>query len=204
MHFSQIAFFIMHLHQTLPAFRNPESGSPTTSHTFSIKNKWPNLNEHVIAMEEEELDESNISEFTRLVEQQEQTWKPAAEELETINVGSDQVKKELKIGTLITSEQRIKMIALLQEYSDVFAWSYEDMPGLDTNIIVHKIPLEECCKPVKQKLRRAHSDIWIKVKVELEKQWDAGFLEVVRYPRWVSNIVVVPKKEGKIRVCVDF
>ncbi|XP_052312432.1 uncharacterized protein LOC112328962 [Populus trichocarpa] len=145
-----------------------------------------------------------IIEFTRLVEQQEQTWKPIAEELETINVGSDQLKKELKIGTLITSEQRIKMITLLQEYSDVFAWSYEDMPGLDTNIVVHKIPLEEGCKPVKQKLRRAHPDVWIKVKAELEKQWDAGFLEVVRYPQWVSNIVVVPKKEGKIRVCVDF
>ena len=96
------------------------------------------------------------------------------------------------------------MITLLQEYSDVFAWSYEDMPGLDTNIVVHKIPLEEGCKPVKQKLRRAHPDVWIKVKAELEKQWDASFLEVVRYPQWVSNIVVVPKKEGKIRVCVDF
>jgi hypothetical protein len=42
------------------------------------------------------------------------------------------------------------------------------------------------------------------VKVELEKQWNAGFLKVVKYPQWVSNIVVVPKKEGKIRVCVDF
>ena len=70
----------MHLHQTLPAFRNPESRSPTTSHKFSIKNKWSNLNEHVIAMEEEEWDESNISEFIRLVEQQ---------ELETINMSSD-------------------------------------------------------------------------------------------------------------------
>ncbi|KAJ6974614.1 hypothetical protein NC653_030665 [Populus alba x Populus x berolinensis] len=187
-----------------PGEKNPESGSPTTSHTFSIKNKWPNLKEHVIAMEEEEWDESNISEFTRLVEQQEQTWKPATEELETINVGKGQLKKELKIGTLITSEQRIKMITLLQEYSDVFAWSYEDMPGLDTSIVEHKIPLEEGYKPVKQKLRRAHPDIWIKVKAELEKQWDAGFLEVVRYPQWVSNIVVVPKKEGKIQVCVDF
>ena len=42
-----------------------------------------------------------------------------------------------------------------------------------------------------------------KVKAEIEKQWNAGFLEVVKYPQWVSNIVVVPKKEGKIRVCVD-
>ena len=40
-------------------------------------------------MEEEEWDESNISEFIRLVEQQEHTWKPPAEELETINMSSD-------------------------------------------------------------------------------------------------------------------
>jgi hypothetical protein len=158
----------------------------------------------VIAVKEEEWDESNIREFAKLVEQHEQTWKPAVEELETINVGGDQSKKELKIGTLITLEQRIAMIALLQEYADVFAWSYEDMSGLDTNIVVHKIPLEEGCKPVKQKLRRAHPDVWIKVKAELEKQWNADFLGVVKYPQWVSNIVVVPKKEGKIRVCVDF
>jgi len=53
-------------------------------------------------------------------------------------------------------------------------------------------------------LRRAHLDVWIKVKAELEKQWNADFLEVVKYPQWISNIVVVPKKVGKIRVCVDF
>jgi hypothetical protein len=159
MHFSNVVYLYAHLHQTPSAFRNPESGSSIISHTLNIKNEWPNFNEHVIAVEEEEWDESNIRELAKLVEQHEQTWKPAIEELETINVGSDQSKKELKIGTLITLEQRTTMIALLQEYADVFAWSYEDMPGLDTNIVVHKIPLEEGCKPVKQKLRRAHPHV---------------------------------------------
>jgi hypothetical protein len=64
-------------------------------------------------------------------------------------MGSDQSKKELKIGTLITPKQRAELIALLHEYANVFAWSYEDMFGLNTNIMVHKIPLEEDCKPVK-------------------------------------------------------
>jgi hypothetical protein len=96
-------------------------------------------------------------------------------------MGNDQSKKELKIGTLITPKQRVELIAILHDYTNVFAWSYKDMPGLNTNIVVHKIPLEEGCKPVKQKLRRAHPDTWIKVKAELEKQWNAGFLEVVKY-----------------------
>jgi hypothetical protein len=109
-------------------------------------------------MEEEEWDESNIREFTKLVEQHEKTWEPAAEELETINVGSDQSKKELKIGTLIMLKQMTELIALLHEYANFFAWFYEDMLGLNTNIVVHKIPLEEGCKPIKQKLRRAHPD----------------------------------------------
>jgi hypothetical protein len=133
-------------------------------------------------MEEEEWEESNIKEFTKLIEQHEKTWEPAAEERETINMGNDQSKKELKIGTLITPKQRVELIAILHDYTNVFAWSYKDMPGLNTNIVVHKIPLEEGCKPVKQKLRRAHPDTWIKVKAKLEKQWNAGFLEVVKYP----------------------
>jgi hypothetical protein len=69
---------------------------------------------------------------------------------------------------------------------------------------VDRVPLVEGCKPVKKKLKRTHPDILIKVKKEIEKQWNAGFLEVVKYPQCVSNIVVVPKKEDKIRVCVDY
>ena len=55
-------------------------------------------------------------------------------------------------------------------------------------------------KSVKQRLRKTNPNVLIKVKVEIEKQWNADFLKVVKYPQWVSNIVVVPKKEDKIRV----
>ena len=155
-------------------------------------------------MDEEEWNEDYMKEFTRQVEQSEHAWKPAKEELEVINVGTEQDKRELKIGTLITAGERCNLTSLLQEYMDVFAWSYADMPGLDIDIVVHRVPLIEGCKPVKQKLRRTRPDILLKVKAEIKKQWDAGFLEVIKYPQWVSNIVVVPKKDDKIRVCVDF
>jgi len=155
-------------------------------------------------MEEEEDGEDDIEEFKKLIEQSEHAWKPAKEEIELINVGTELDKRELKIGKLVIADIRTKLIALLQEYVDVFAWSYADMPGLDSDIVVHKLPLIESCKPVKQKLRRTIPDILIKVKEEITKQWDAGFLEVVEYSEWVSNIVAVPKKDNKIRVCVDF
>ena len=56
------------------------------------------------------------------------------------------------------------------------------MPGLDTDIVVHRIPLVEGCKPIKQKLRRTHLEILIKVKAEIAKQWNASFSKVVKYP----------------------
>ena len=42
------------------------------------------------------------------------------------------------------------------------------------------------------------------IKEEVKKQYNAGFLRVVNYPEWLANMVPVPKKDGKFRMCVDF
>ncbi|XP_052723844.1 uncharacterized protein LOC128193781 [Vigna angularis] len=78
------------------------------------------------------------------------------------------------------------------------------MPGLDTDIVQHKLPLKPECLPVKQKLRRMKPEMSLKIKEEVEKQFDAGFLAVAKYPQWVANVVPVPKKDGKVRMCVDY
>ena len=57
---------------------------------------------------------------------------------------------------------------------------------------------------MKQKLRRTHPDMAVKIKEEVQKQIDAGFLVTSTYPQWVANIVLVPKKDGKVRMCVDY
>jgi len=38
----------------------------------------------------------------------------------------------------------------------------------------------------------------LKIKEEVKKQFDAGFLAVARYPEWVANILLVPKKNRKV------
>uniref|UniRef100_A0A2N9F0R4 RNA-directed DNA polymerase n=1 Tax=Fagus sylvatica TaxID=28930 RepID=A0A2N9F0R4_FAGSY len=87
--------------------------------------------------------------------------------------------REVKIGTRCTTEQKEALIALLREFHEIFAWSYQDMPGLDTDIVVHKIPLKPECKPVKQALRRMKPEVILKIKEEVEKQLKAGFLSTV-------------------------
>ena len=44
----------------------------------------------------------------------------------------------------------------------------------------------------------------LKIKEEVKKQLDARFLEVAKYLKWVANIVPVLKKDGKVRICVDY
>ena len=78
------------------------------------------------------------------------------------------------------------------------------MPGLDTDIIAHRLSLREECAPIKQKLRRVKPEMLLKIKEEMKKQLDVGFLEVAKYPQCVANIVPVPKKDDKVRMCVDY
>ena len=95
-------------------------------------------------------------------------------------------------------------MALLTEFKEVFAWSYEDMPRIDIDIVQHYIPTNPTIESVKQKLRRMKLEWTLKIKEEVEKQYNAGFLRVVNYLEWLANVVLVLKKDGKVRMCVDF
>ncbi|KAA0046475.1 RNA-directed DNA polymerase-like protein [Cucumis melo var. makuwa] len=44
----------------------------------------------------------------------------------------------------------------------------------------------------------------IKIKEKVKKKFDVGFLALAKYPNWVANIVPVPKKDGKVRMCIDY
>ena len=128
----------------------------------------PNFEHSVFEAEEEEWDEIP-EEVARQLENEEDTIQSYKEPLETVNLGSEENVKEVKIGALLSPQVKEQLISLLKEYVDVFAWSYQDMPGLDTDIVEHKLPLKPECPPVKQKLRRTHPDMAVKIKEEVLK-----------------------------------
>ena len=76
-----------------------------------------------------------------------------------MNLGIKEDKKEVKIGANLEPSVKQRFIQMLHDYVEIFAWSYEDIPGLDTDIVVHRLPTKEDCPPVKQKFRCMHPEI---------------------------------------------
>ena len=95
-------------------------------------------------------DDDLSPDLLRLVEQDERQILPHQEILKAVNLGTEKERKKVKIETTLSPAIRKELIDLLQDYSDVFAWSYQDMPSLDTDIVVHRLPLREECAPVKK------------------------------------------------------
>ena len=80
------------------------------------------------------------------------------DEITTINVRTEKDMRLVQIGSTLSSEERECLVTLLKDFKDVFTWSYEDMPGIDPEIVQHRIPLDPEAQPIKQKLRKIRPD----------------------------------------------
>ncbi|XP_039165946.1 uncharacterized protein LOC104440423 [Eucalyptus grandis] len=127
-----------------------------------------------------------------------------SEQTVTINLSDTEEAKEVKIGANLPKDKAERLIQLLNEYQDIFAWTYADMPRLDPSIMEHCLPTNTDVPPKKQRLRRTKAELSKKIEEEVMKLLKVGFIEVSQYPEWVANIVPVMKKDGRVRVCVDY
>ena len=90
------------------------------------------------------------------------------------------------------------MIALVREYIDVFVWNYEDMPGLDLQVAMHRLNIMPDIKLVKQQQRRFHPDIIGAIEAKVHKLIACGFIrEVQNYKALYSQMF----KTGKVLYC---
>jgi ribonuclease HI len=127
------------------------------------------------------------------------------EDLEVINLSHDPgIDKPVSISTSLSAVERACLINLLKEYQDVFAWKYDEMPGIDPGLVAHSLNVEPGTKPVVQPARTFHTEVEAQITQEVKKLLAAGFIKPIQHPRWLSNIVPVKKKNGQIRCCVDF
>ena len=112
--------------------------------------------------------------------------------------------ENINLGANCTPDEVVSYTTLFKEFRDVFAWSYEEMTGIDPSIVIHEIKTYPEVKPVRQKLHPVHPKKIVAIKAEVEKLLKSGFIYPIPLTEWVSNLVSVAKKQGTICVCVDY
>ena len=103
-------------------------------------------------VKEEEKDEEVVTEKDAQV--------VAEEGLEVVDLGSgSQEPRPNSISASLTEKEKSKLILLLKEFKDVFAWDYSEMPELDPGLVAHTLNVDPKAKPVAQPTRIFHTEI---------------------------------------------
>ncbi|XP_074323599.1 uncharacterized protein LOC141660510 [Apium graveolens] len=127
-----------------------------------------------------------------------------AEDLVPIPLDPLDPEKVTYIRASLDKPLKGRITTFLQENNDVFAWTAADMPGIDPNLITHRLNIDPTRKAVKQRKRTYAPDRLEAIKQEVEKLLEAGFIEEVQFHEWLVNPVMVKKANGKWRMCIDF
>ena len=126
-----------------------------------------------------------------------------AEKLVKVKILPD-IDKYFQIGTSMKSHDKVEILLFLMQNVDVFAWSPYEVPEVDLEFIVHKLNVDPSFPPKKQKPRRAAKEHVDAIKLEVQRLKEVGVIREIFFSEWLANTVVVKKKNGKRRVCVDF
>ena len=125
------------------------------------------------------------------------------EDIVKITIGDDS-EKFFQVGSQLLQQKREELIEFLKQNIDVFAWNTYEAPGVDPEFICHHLNVNPLITPKKQLPRRPSKEHAEAVQEEITKLKQAGAIKEVFYLEWLANTVVVKKKSGKWRVCVDF
>ena len=96
------------------------------------------------------------------------------------------------------------LIDFLCTNQDIFAWKPSDMPGIPREVAKHALKIRPGSRPVKQRLYRFNEEKQRLIGEEIAKLLAAGFIIEVYHPECLSNPILMKKKSGKWRMCVDY
>jgi len=92
----------------------------------------------------------------------------------------------------------------LARHMDAFAWSASNMPGIDSDFLCHRLTMDPQVRPVRQRRRKFNKERRLIIRQETQKLLSADHIREIQYPKWLANVVLVKKANGKWRMCVDF
>jgi hypothetical protein len=98
----------------------------------------------------------------------------------------------------------VVLVDFLRANADIFTWSPSDMPGIPREVAEHSLDILPHSRAMQQWLRRFDEERRRAIGAQLRKLLEAGFIKEVSHPTWLANPVLVKKKNGKWRMCIDY
>ena len=126
------------------------------------------------------------------------------EALETMELIDGETTKMTRIGMTLSLEMKSRLVQFLKDNLDVFAWSHEDMLGISTKVIPHRLNVDPERKPIQQRRQVFAPKRNQAITNEVNNLLSTGFIREVYYLDWLTNVILVKKVNGKWRMCVDF
>jgi hypothetical protein len=96
------------------------------------------------------------------------------------------------------------LLRFLFNNKDVFAWTANDLCGVNRDIIEHSLNVDPSFRPRKQRLQKMSDDRVEGARNEVKRLLSVGIIREVTYPERLANTVMVKKANRKWRMCIDF
>jgi hypothetical protein len=100
----------------------------------------------------------------------------SADPLEEIDIGDGITPWPIFVNENMSLEHKDATIKLLRDFVDCFTWNYREMSGPSQELVEHRLPINSGFRPYKQTARRFNPIIHDRVKEEVERLLDAGFI----------------------------
>jgi hypothetical protein len=113
------------------------------------------------------------------------------DETKTVPLDQATPKQTVTISEDLTSHDEERLLCCLSKNKDVFAWSTLDLVGVSRSIIEHSLGIDPSVRPKKQRLRKMSDEKTEAAKAEVHRLLEAKFIELVAYPTWLANVVMV-------------
>ena len=104
------------------------------------------------------------------------------EKLEEVLIDNSDHERTTKIGTLTSPAICQELMAFLRSNQDVFAWTHEDMPGVDPSVIIHRLNVSPSFPPIRQKKLVFVPERDQAIAEKVHKLQEASFIREVYYP----------------------
>ena len=105
-----------------------------------------------------------------------------AEETKKVPLFEGNTSKQFIISAMLDGKTEAELIHFLRDNNDIFAWSAEDLRGVDRSIIEHTLDIDKNQPPIKQKLHKMSEERKQIAKVEVQRLLNVGVIRPVKYP----------------------